>query len=492
VSMNTGRILIVDDEPWAREMMQEILEREGYHAVAVGSADEAISQAEEESFDLVLADIVMPNKGGLELVQEFRELSPDTVPLLITGYASIETAQAAMRQGVYDYIVKPFERSELCAAVAKALRRRRVSEENSRLKDLVGVYRVSQSMVTSKEQREVLELVLNAAVHQTRSGGGAVLLFEASRQGLMIAAAMGSWEPAARVANAVLATGIEQWSARMSDPLLFTDLGAHPLLGAVRPWNPDVHIVSPGSRNVEMLLLPIKSEDETFGVLNVYREGETELFSQADLELLTILATQAGASIKSRQLFSELQDGAVGALMSIASLVDRRSFHTQGHMEKVADLSEKLGIRVGLDEDEVKTLKLGAALHDIGRIGVSDAILNMPGELTSREWEVLQLHPVIGDELLAPIRFLAEARHIVRHHHERLDGTGYPDGLSGEQITPALQVVSLCDVYDAMTSPRPWRPALSQEEAIAFLMEEKGVKFDSEITEAFIGMLKEG
>ena len=122
--MKAERILIVDDEPWAREMMQEILEREGYHAVAVGSADEALRQAEKEEFDLVLTDIVMPNKGGVELVQEFRELSPNTVPLVVTGYASVETAQAAIRQGVYDYIVKPFERCDFCAAVAKALRRR--------------------------------------------------------------------------------------------------------------------------------------------------------------------------------------------------------------------------------------------------------------------------------------------------------------------------------------------------------------------------------
>ncbi|MFQ5924992.1 MAG: response regulator, partial [Dehalococcoidia bacterium] len=272
--MKAERILIVDDEPWAREMMQEILEREGYHAVAVGSGEDAVRQAEEESFDLLLADIVMPRIGGLELVKEFREISPETIPLLITGYASIETAQAAMRQGVYDYIVKPFDRSDLCAAVAKALRRKRVTDQDSRLKELVGLYKVSQSMVTSKEQREVLEFVLNTAVNQTKSSGGAVLLFDTSRQGLVIAAALGGWEPAARLANAMLEEGIDSWTAKMSGPTLFTNVEPHPLFALVRQLYLGQQLIAPGSKGIEMLLLPIGSENEIFGVLNVYREGE--------------------------------------------------------------------------------------------------------------------------------------------------------------------------------------------------------------------------
>ncbi len=119
-----GNILIVDYEPWAREMMQEVLQSQGYHTVAVGSADEALRQAENGGFDLVLTDIVMPDNGGAEFVQELRELSPHIVPLVVTRYSSIETAQTAMRLGIYDYISKPFEPSELSTAVAKALRRR--------------------------------------------------------------------------------------------------------------------------------------------------------------------------------------------------------------------------------------------------------------------------------------------------------------------------------------------------------------------------------
>jgi len=487
--MEAEKILIVDDETAAREVVQEILEREGYQAIAVGSGDEALRMAEGEGFDLLLADIAMPKMDGLELTQRFRQISPETICIMITGYASIETAQAAMRQGVFDYISKPFDRAELCAAVARALRqKRKTADESSRLNEL---YRASQSMVTSVEQREMLDFALSVAVHQTRSSSGAILLFDTSRQGLMIAAAWGTWEPATKVANMVLERGIDKWIAEMNCPLLYTDAAQHPLFNQVRQFTPEQPLFAATSKGVEMLLLPIKGERETFGVLSVYREGETELLGWSDLELLTILATQAGLSVKSRQLFSELENGCLATLRSVASFVEGKSHYFGGHMERVAQLSEQLGWRIGMGEGEINTMRLGASLHDIGLISVSEAILNIPGELSPNEWEVVKLHPIIGDELLAPLPFLSGARHIVKHHHERLDGRGYPDGLSSDEITPALRVVALCDSYDSMISPRPWRQALAKEEAITMLIEEKGTKFDPQIASAFVDMLKE-
>jgi len=240
-----------------------------------------------------------------------------------------------------------------------------------------------------------------------------------------------------------------------------------------------------------MLLLPIESEKETFGVLSVYREGETEALSRSDLELLTILATQSGLSVKSRQLFTELENGCLAALHSVASAVEGRTRYLGGHMERVARLSQQLGRRIGLGEGEISTMKVGASLHDIGLVGVSEAILTIPGELTPKEWEVVRLHPIIGDEILGSLKFLSGARRIVRHHHERLDGSGYPDGLSSGDITPPLRIVALCDSYDAMTSPRPWRQALAKDEAIALLKQDRGTRFDPETLDAFVDLVNE-
>jgi response regulator RpfG family c-di-GMP phosphodiesterase len=489
VAVRQEKILIVDDQPAEREMMQEILDREGYETVAVGGGEEALQLA-QQTFDLLLTDIVMPHMGGLELVREFQEVSPETVPVLITGYASIETARAAIQHGVYDYIVKPFDRAELCSAVAKALDRKKLADENMRLKELVGLYKVSQSMIGSQDQREVLKFILNSGVSQTKSSGGAILLFDSLKRGLVIAAASGAWELVARLANALLERGIRSWVGEMGEAVLFTDVKEHPLFERLGRRYSEDGFLPLRAQGMEILLLPIRSNNETLGLLHVFREKAPRLFGEGDLELLTILATQTGALIKSRQLFTELEDSSFQVLCAIASWVDGRNLCTQGHMEKVAQLSEQLALRLSLSEVEIKTIKQAALVYDIGMIGVSESILNMPGKLAPQEWEMVKLHPVVGDEILGNLPFLAEARHIARHHHERMDGSGYPDGLSGRQITSAIQVVSICDAYDAMTSPRPWRPALSKEEAIAALQEDKGAKFDPEIIDTFMNMVK--
>jgi len=488
--MKQDKILIVDDQPAELEMMKDILDHDGYEVVAVGSGEEALQLA-HLAFDLLVTDIVMPNMGGLELIKAFHEASPDTVLVLVTAYASIETARAAIQHGAYDYIVKPFDRTEICTAVAKALERKRLGDENIRLKELVGLYKVSQSMVKSQDQSEVLKFILDSGISQTKSSGGAILLFDSLKRGLVIAVAAGSWEIVARFANALVERGITSGIKDMEEAVLFTDVEQHPLFERVSPHYPNRDFLPPKAKGVEILLLPIKSGNEVLGLLNIFREGAPRLFGEGDLELLTILATQTGALIKSRQLFTELEDGSFRVLCSIASWVDSRSLYTQGHMKKVAELSEQLASAISLSEAEIKTIKQGAIVHDIGMIGVSESILNMPGELTPQELDMMKLHPVIGGEMLSPLRFLSEASYIVRNHHERLDGSGYPDGLSGKQITSALQVVSLCDAYDVMTSPRPWRPALSREDAVAKLLEEKGAKFDPEITDALINMIKE-
>lgn len=488
--MKQDKILIVDDQPAELEMMKDILDHDGYEVVAVGSGEEALQLA-HQAFDLLLTDIVMPHMGGLELIKAFQEESPDTVLVLVTAYASIETARVAIQHGAYDYIVKPFDRTEICTAVVKALERKRLADENIRLKELVGLYKVSQSMVKSQDQSEVLKFILDSGISQTKSSGGAILLFDSLKRGLVIAVAAGSWEIVARFANALVERGITSGIKDMEEAVLFTDVEQHPLFERVSHHYPNRDFLPPKAKGMEILLLPIKSGNEVLGLLNIFREGAPRLFGEGDLELLTILATQTGALIKSRQLFTELEDGSFRVLCSIASWVDSRSLCTQGHMKKVAELSEQLASAISLSEEEIKAIKQGAMVHDIGMIGVSESILNMPGELTPQEWDVMKIHPVIGEEMLSPLRFLSEASYIVRHHHERLDGSGYPDGLSGKQITSGLRVVSLCDAYDAMTSPRPWRPALSREDAVAKLLEEKGAKFDPEITDALINMIKE-
>jgi putative nucleotidyltransferase with HDIG domain len=346
-------------------------------------------------------------------------------------------------------------------------------------------------MASNQDQTDVLKSILDNGISQTKSSGGSILLFDSLKRGLVIATSAGSWEIVARFSNALLESGIWYGIKDMEEAVLFTDVEQHPLFERVSQHYSSRQCLSREAGSVEILLQPIRSGTEVLGLLNVFRERAPGLFVDADLELLTILAAQSGALIKSRQLFAELEDGSFDVLCSLASWVDNRSLYTQGHMKKVAELSEQLASAISLSEAEMKAIKQGAMVHDIGMIGVSDSILNKPGDLSPQEWDIVKFHPVIGEEIISPLGFMSEARYIVKHHHERLDSSGYPDALSGKQITSGLTVVSLCDAYDTMTSPRPWRPALSREDAVAKLREEKGAKFDPEITDTFISMMSE-
>ena len=187
-----------------------------------------------------------------------------------------------------------------------------------------------------------------------------------------------------------------------------------------------------------------------------------------------------------KHLIDEL-DSAEAAFMTLALTIEARDPHTNGHCERLARHAVRLGRALGLPPEDIDALHRGGYLHDVGKIGVPDAVLLKPGRLTREEFELMKRHPEIGDTLCAPLQSLRAVRPIVLGHHERLDGSGYPAGLRGDDVPLLAQIVGIVDVYDALTSDRPYRPALSPEEATRHLLEdtEQG-KFDRRHVEAFL------
>ncbi len=184
-------------------------------------------------------------------------------------------------------------------------------------------------------------------------------------------------------------------------------------------------------------------------------------------------------------------DSAESIIFSLASTIEARDPITRGHCERLAEYAAALGRHLGLDSDTTATLHRGGVLHDIGKIGVADTILLKDGLLTAAEHAAMQRHTTIGDTLCCEFRSLADVRPIVRHHHERLDGSGYPDRLAGDRIPLPAQIISIVDAFDAMTTDRPYRSALSSEHAFAELRREvlMGWK-DASLVESFIKMMQ--
>lgn len=190
------------------------------------------------------------------------------------------------------------------------------------------------------------------------------------------------------------------------------------------------------------------------------------------------------AMLRVKRLQDHLED-AEKVIYSFARAVEAKDVYTAGHIERVSSLSVDIGKKLGLSEKNLAELYQGGVLHDIGKIGVPDSLLNKPGSLTPEEFEIVKQHPVIGDRICTGLHSLERVRDLIRHHHERLDGRGYPDGLKGDSLSILVRILTVCDVYDALTSTRPYRQAMPVDKAFQVLAD--GVKsgaWDANIVEA--------
>jgi len=209
----------------------------------------------------------------------------------------------------------------------------------------------------------------------------------------------------------------------------------------------------------------------------------TKPFQTADI------AARCNSLLRVKSLVDQLDD-AQAVLFAMARAVEAKSPHTQGHTERVSEYALALAARLTLPQADVDTLRVGAALHDLGKIAIPDDILNKPGKLTADEYAVIKQHPVAGVRIVEPLRSVRAALPLVRWHHERLDGAGYPDGLFGGSIPLLVRVLSVADVYDALSSTRPYRPKLPAAECLSIMRTDaaKG-GLDTELVETFAGMV---
>jgi putative nucleotidyltransferase with HDIG domain len=330
-----ARILVVDDEVIVREILIRKLSNLGYECHHAENGLAAVSMLSSAAYDLLVTDIMMPQMGGVALLREAQKLCPDIAVILVTSVVDLETAVAALKEGAYDYVTKPFSLEEVSISVARALEKRRLVMENRRYE------RTLEEQVASRTRqlKEAID-VLQHTYHST--------------------------------------------------------------------------------------------------------------------------------------------------LMALGTALDSRDADSDWHSLRVTLYTLRLARELDLPHAELRFIEHGALLHDIGKIGVPDALLRKPGPLTDDEWVLMRKHPEIGYRILSGIRFLQEAALLVMHHHERYDGTGYPAGLKGEEITLGARIFAVADTLDCMTSTRPFQTATSFEEAQAEISRVAGTQLDPGVVEAFL------
>jgi HD-GYP domain-containing protein (c-di-GMP phosphodiesterase class II) len=237
--------------------------------------------------------------------------------------------------------------------------------------------------------------------------------------------------------------------------------------------------------------VPIRRDGVVLGALAAGTTDPERRFGGEELDALLRLAELGAVAIEQARMREELERAVEAGVEAMAAAVDMRDDYTGAHSDEVVRLARTVGERMGLAQDQIGELEFAARLHDVGKIGVPDAVLRKQGPLEGGEWEIMRQHPAWGADMLSRVPGLKRVSRIVRHAHERWDGDGYPDRLRRDDIPLASRIIFACDAYNAMTSDRPYRDALRPWIAVSELREGAGGQFDPDVVDALVGALRE-
>ncbi len=485
-------MLVVDDEKVIREILSDFLTMEGYVVRTVEDGSSALAELERRSYNLVISDLKMPGIGGIELLERIGRTESNVLTVIMTGFGTVETAIEAMKKGAYDYILKPFKIEDVVRVVERGLDRQRLQAENLRLKEAVSLYKVSEAIAQSLSLERILEVILDAALEEVQADVATLLLRDPATGKFVEKTRRYEQEGKESLVGHL---NLEELLAHYRDerPIL-----AHGIR-ALRFFNEP-----PKERRiVSFVSIPLKVRDRVVGMLNAYSYRRGSKFSEGQRKMLSVLASRAAVSVENASLYEDLVDknqhlvranqslaeNFRATIIGFAHALEESDKYTRGHSDRVSFYSSLTARGLALAEDEVERIVQAGLMHDIGKIGIRYEKLNKPGKLTTEELTMFRTHPAKGKRILEPIPSMAELIPGAFCHHENWDGSGYPQGLMGDNIPLLGRIVAIADTYDAMTSDRAYRRALPHSVAVSELERCAGAQFDPELVPAFLGAL---
>lgn len=359
-------------------------------------------------------------------------------------------------------------------------------------KELSTLLKVSSSLASTMDLAEVLQIAVESAVEMLGLDTGAVYTLE--DETLLLGATSPPLPPQfpdeLRVARLREHPHIQETVTTMS-PVYLQDARTASLSAAEKSVVDMRGLVS-------ILYFPLVLKEDAIGVFIVGSSGSVRHFSGSEIELSYVLASQVSLAIANAQLYRKAQDAILeitraydATLAGWSQVLDMRDHVTDEHTQRVADLTVALARRMGIPESELAQIRRGALLHDIGKMAIPDAILQKPDVLSATEKAIMQTHPEKAFQIISEIDYLLPAIDIPYCHHEKWDGSGYPRGLKGEEVPLPARIFAVVDVFDALTSDRPYRKAWSREKALAYIQEQSGKHFYPEAVKAFSEMIDE-
>ena len=441
----TREMLFVDAGKTLLHVVQAALSSDGFRVVAAHDAEQALAFCREHAFEMVLTSVQLPGMSGLELCRRIKEENSGRyLPVVILSSSDNPLdVETAFSFGADDYLLKSFTPDMLAAKVSEHL-------------DVVERKRHNKILVADDNKliRELLR-------HSFIKGGHCVLTAANGREALEIALAE---HPD------VVVTDIEM-----------PEMDGYALCERLRD--------EPELRNT--LVVIMSARDRQSDINRGERLGVSRYFVKPfDVEKMQLVVEQLLA--ESYRHIKKEHEHVLASMTALITALEARDEYTKGHTARVSHRAMQLGRFMGLDDQALRELEIAANLHDIGKIGVRDAVLLKPGKLSPEEYAKIQEHAVIGAEILRPIVSLTPVLPLILLHHERWDGRGYPTAIMGEDIPLGARIIAIADAFDAMTTNRPYRSGMPLDKALGIIEHEAGRQFCPTCATAFLQMLDGG
>ena len=497
-------ILFVDDEESILSVSSEYFQRKGYQTLTARTGNQALKILANETIDCCFTDINMPHMNGLELAERIRS-HDNTMPVIVmTGYPSLENAIQTIKNGVVDFLIKPVNLKQMELCVQRVMQQRKMFAENVLLKKEVEgkqrLQKLNQELLVKVKELNILNKIMKkfAAISSStdvfkRAVDMALGISHADyTQFYVINEAV--QEPV-QVSSSASASAESVDPAASEHPLTPETANATPLsdtliMEVVSDQIPLLISEHTGTNGLpaeinSAMIVPLKIRDKVFGVITATVNQGQKRFAEKDLYYLSFLAQSAAQAIENLALYENIYENLFATLYAFVKAVEARDLYTRQHSSRVTGLSIVLGKQLGCTKEELDILNFAGHLHDIGKIGIRDDILLKPGRLTDDEFEKIKDHPVIGANILDQLGLWERERQIIRAHHERFDGSGYPDGIKQQDIPFLARILMVADVYDAMASDRAYRKKMEDEVIIKIINEGDGTQFDPDVVAAF-------
>jgi len=341
------------------------------------------------------------------------------------------------------------------------------------------LYEVGKKVGSVSQLARLVEQVMPMTQRTLNASASSVLLVDDEEQELLFEIAKGQAGKQLRRVRLSTHSGIAGWVVRHGKPLIVNDVNKD------ERFNKAIDVAT-GFVTRSIVCVPLVVHRKIIGVIEVLNKQDGSDFSKRDLEALVPVASTAAMSIENARLHQTVLDAYKSTIKALAAAIDAKDSYTRGHSQRVTEYTLLGGISLSLSPEELEVLEYAAILHDIGKIGIPDGILCKAGPLTDGEWDIMHEHSLIGANMIEKIPFLEQASKLVLYHHERYDGTGYPEELKGEDIPIGARLLAVADAFDTMTTDRWYHGAISVDDALGELGRGVGTQFCPVAVEAFV------